>query len=102
LIGQNLILRFIKQKADEGTAAQKSLHLSSIYKVAVTVHYVLAAILMFVILQMLIISRYDVVLLTTAITISYVFAIIMMGILCYRFFSWFRSNRSYVISLYGL
>jgi hypothetical protein len=43
-----------------------------------------------------------VVLLTTCVTISYVFAIIMMAILCHRFFSWFRLNKSYVISLYGL
>jgi hypothetical protein len=102
LIGQNLILRFIKQKIDESIAAQKSLRLNSIYKVAVTVHYLLAAILVFVILQMFMTSRYNVVLLTTAVTISYVFAIAMMVILCHRFFSWFKLNKSYVISLYGL
>src|SRR5215210_7721926 len=102
LVGQNLILRSIKQRVDESIAAHKSLHLNSIHKAAVTVHYVLAALLVFVILQMLITSRYDVVLLTTGVTISYVFAIIMMGILCHRFFSWFRLNKSYVISLYGL
>jgi hypothetical protein len=102
LVGQNLIMRFIKEKVDESIAAQKSLNLNSLYKVAVTVHYVLAAILVFVILQMLITSRYNVVLLITAITISYVFAIIMMVILCHRFFSWFRLNKSYVILLYGL
>jgi hypothetical protein len=102
LVGQHLIMRFIKEKVDESIAAQKSLNLNSLYKVAVTVHYVLAAILVFVILQMLITSRYNVVLLITAITISYVFAIIMMVILCHRFFSWFRLNKSYVILLYGL
>lgn len=102
LAGQNLILRFIKHNIEESTAAHKNLRLNSIYKVAITVHYVLAAILVSVILQMLITSRYDVVLLTTAITISYVFAIAMMGILSHRFFSWFRLNKSYVIFLYGL
>ena len=102
LVGQNLILRSIKQRVDESIAAHKSLHLNSIHKAAVTVHYVLAALLVFIILQMLITSRYDVVLLTTGVTISYVFAIIVMGILCHRFFSWFRLNKSYVISLYGL
>ena len=102
LAGQNLILRFIKQKVDESLAPQKSLHLSLLYKVAVTVHYVLAAIVVFAILQMFITSRYNVISLITAITISYVFAIIMMIILCHRFFSWFRMNKSYVILLYGL
>ena len=101
-VGQNLILRFIKQKINKSTAVQKSLRLNSIYKVAVTVHYVLAAILAFVILQMIITSRYDVVLLNTVVTISYVFAIIMMGILCHRFFSWFRLDKTCVMFLYGL
>lgn len=101
-VGQNLILRFIKQKVDKSAAVQKSLRLSSVYNASITVHYLLAAILAFVILQMIITSHYDVVLLNTAITISYVFGIIMMGILCHRFFSWFRLDRSYVISLYGL
>jgi hypothetical protein len=100
--GQNLILRFIKRRVDESTAAQKSHRLNTIYKIAVTVHYVLAAILVFVILQMLIASRYNAVLLTTSITISYTFAIAIMAILCHRFFSWFRLNKNYVISLYGL
>jgi hypothetical protein len=71
-VGQNLILGFIKQKINKSTAVQKSLRLNSIYKVAITVHYVLAAILAFVILQMIITSRYDVVLLNTVVTISYV------------------------------
>ena len=102
LVGQNLILRFIKQKVDKSTSVQKSLSLNSIYKLAVTVHYILAAILVFVILQMLITSSYNVVLLTAAITISYVFAVAMMGILCHRFFSWFRLNKNYVVLLYGL
>src|SRR5919198_4345481 len=102
LVGQNLTLRFIKQRIAKNTAVHKSLRLNSLYKVAVTIHYVLAALIVFVILQMLITSRYDVLFLNTAITISYGFAIAMMIILCYRFFSWFRLNKSYVISLYGL
>jgi hypothetical protein len=102
LAGQNLILRFIKQKVDKSLAAQKSLHLDSLYNTAVIVHYSLAAVIVFVILQMLITSRYDVVLLVIAITISYIFAISMMILLSQRFFSWFRLNKSYAIFLYGL
>jgi hypothetical protein len=102
LVGQNLILHFNKQKLDASPAAQKSLPLKSLYKIAVAIHYVLAATLVFVILQMLMTSRYDLVFLVTVITISYVFAIIMMVILCHRFFSWFSLNKSYVILLYGL
>jgi hypothetical protein len=102
LAGQNLMLRFIKQQVDKSVDVQKSLRLNSLYKIAVIVHYILAAIIVFVILQMLITSRYDVVLLVSAITISYVFAISMMVLLSHRFFSWFRLNKSYTIFLYGL
>jgi hypothetical protein len=102
VVGQNLLLRFIKQKVNESLAAQKSLHLNSLYKVAVAVHYVLVAILVFVILQMLTTSRYNVVFLIAAVTISYGFAVMMIVILCHRFFSWFKVNKSYVILLYGL
>jgi hypothetical protein len=102
IVGQNLILRFVKQKVNESTLSQKNLHLHSIYKIALTIHYALAAILIFVILQMIITSRYDVVLLTTTITISYIFAIAMMGVLAYRFLLWFKLNKSYAIFLYGL
>jgi hypothetical protein len=102
LVGQNLILRFIKQKINESTAAHKSLSLNSIYKVALTVHYVSAALVVFAIFQMLIMSSYNVVLISSTMTVSYVFAIAMMIILGHRFFSWFRLNKSYIILLYGL
>jgi hypothetical protein len=99
---QNVILRFIKQKIDKSTPVQKNLHLNSIYKAAITIHYILAAIIAFVILQMLVRSSYDVFFLNTAVTISYVFAIVMVGTLCYRFFSWFRLDKTRVMFLYGL
>jgi hypothetical protein len=102
LVGQNLVLRFIKQKINESTAAHKSLSLNSIYKVALTVHYVSAALVVFAIFQMLIMSSYNVVLISSTMTVSYVFAIAMMIILGHRFFSWFRLNKSYIILLYGL
>ena len=102
LAGQNLILRFLKQNVDKSIAPQKSLRLNSLYKGALIVHYVLAAIIVFVILQMLITSRYDVVWLVSALTISYIFSISMMLLLTHRFFSWFRLNKNYAIVLYGL
>ncbi len=100
--GQNLILRFVNQQIDKNLAVQRSLHLNLLYKMAVIVHYALAAIIVFVILQMLMTSSYNVVLLVIAITISFIFAASMMILLSHRFFSWFRSNKSYVIFLYGL
>jgi hypothetical protein len=99
---QNLILRFVKQKIDKSAPVQKNLRLNSLYKGVITIHYVLAAILAFVILQMVIRSSYDVAFVNAAVTISYVFAIIMIGTLCHRFFSWFRLDKTHVMFLYGL
>jgi hypothetical protein len=102
LAGQNLILRFVRQKIVKRPVAQKILSLNSLYLTASVVHYALAAIVVFVVLQMLITSHYDVVLLIVAITISYLFAILMMILLSHRFFLWFKLDKNYVIFLYGL
>jgi len=102
LSGQNLILRFVNKKVNKSTTKHQSVSLNSLYKVALILHYLSAAIVVFSVFQMLIMSRYDVVLLNTAISISYAFAVVIMAILCYRFIAWFRLNKNYVILLYGL
>jgi len=102
LAGQNLILRFIRNKLNKSAAVNENLSLNSIYKVAVVIHYTLAAILVFAIFQMLLMSQYNAVLLNTAITVSYVFGVVIMIILSHRFFLWSKLNKSYVMSLYGL
>jgi hypothetical protein len=66
------------------------------------VQYVLAAIIAFVILEMLFFSYYDIAMLTITTIVSYSLAVIMMGLLAQRFFSWFRSNKNVVVFLYGL
>jgi len=40
--------------------------------------------------------------LVAASALSYGLSVILMGILSHRFFSWFKSNRNYVVLLYGL
>jgi hypothetical protein len=102
LAGQNLTLRFIRQKLNQSMAVNESLSLNTIYKVAFMVHYALAAILVLVIFQMLVTSQYNAVLLNAAITVSYMFGVVIMTILSHRFFLWSKLNRSYVMSLYGL
>lgn len=51
---------------------------------------------------MVITSSYSVAILFAAVGISYTLAIVMMGILADRFFSWFRANRNIVVLAYGL
>ena len=97
LITQYLILRFVKQKS-EG----KRFHVKEMHKIITVVQYVLGSNYCIVILQMLLNSYYDTIMLTSITIISYSIAIIMMGLLAQRFFSWFRSNKNVVVFLYGL
>jgi hypothetical protein len=64
--------------------------------------YALVALIVFIILQMTITSSYFVVILSTAIEISYTLSIIILAFLAQQFFSWFKSDRNSVVLLYGL
>lgn len=66
------------------------------------IYYLMVAIMAFVILQILFFSGYYTGLLSIAPTISYGLAAYIMGVLAYRFFTWFIRNRSLVVLLYGL
>jgi hypothetical protein len=66
------------------------------------IQYVLAAVIVFFIVEMVLTSSYNVVVLATAIGISYTLSIILLVLLSKRFFSWFKSNRNSVVLLYGL
>jgi hypothetical protein len=101
LITQYLILRFVKQKS-EGISSKQRFHVKEMHKIVTIVQYVLAAIIAFVILEMLFFSYYDIAMLTITTIVSYSLAVIMMGLLAQRFFSWFRSNKNVVVFLYGL
>ncbi|HYZ51214.1 MAG TPA: hypothetical protein VE593_10030, partial [Nitrososphaeraceae archaeon] len=58
------------------------------------------ALLVAVILQMIIISAYNIAIVAAAVTISYGLALVMTGLLALRFFSWFRSTRNAVVLAY--
>jgi hypothetical protein len=47
-------------------------------------------------------SHYNLATVVSAVTISYLPAITMMALLAIRFLRWFKTNRNYVILLYGL
>jgi hypothetical protein len=66
------------------------------------VQYVLAAIMITVILQIVFTAQYYTDLLIAALAISYGLVIALSSVLAYKFFSWFRINKSPVVLLYGL
>ena len=65
-------------------------------------YYTSVAILFFVILQILLYSEYYTGLLSIASAISCGLAALLMGLLAFRFFAWFKRSKSLVVLLYGL
>lgn len=101
MISQYFILKFIKP-TNKATKIRDELHLKSLYKIVKIFQYSLGAILMSVALQMVVTSHYNTFMLIAIMATSYTLAIILLVILALRFFSWFKSNRNFVILLYGL
>lgn len=72
------------------------------HKIVSIIQYVLMALLVFVILQMLVNQAYNITIIAIAITISYGLAIVMTVLLALRFFSWFKSTKNTVVLAYTL
>jgi hypothetical protein len=104
-VGQYVILTFVKQgyKDKEGKmGGLKQYDLDWRDKVVTITHYVLIAILVFTILQMLFMSSYHILILKACIFISYGISFILLALLAKRFFSWFRVNHNLVVLAYAL
>ena len=97
-VGQYFILGFLKSKRIK----MKSPYFSKLSIAVIIVQFVLTAIIVFIILQILVSSYYDTYTLILGTSISYVTASILMAILALMFLSWYRSNRSLVFLLYGI
>jgi hypothetical protein len=100
-IGQYLVLGFIKSKINE-IMANKELNLKVIRKVVSMIQYVVIAILVSIILQMIVTSGYNILLIKAVFWINYILSIILLGLLAQRFFSWFKSQQNYVVLAYAL
>jgi signal transduction histidine kinase len=99
-IGQYLVLEFVKQRSMG--IRTKSPHFNSLSTVVTIVQYVLTAIILFVILQIFLNSYYYTSVLTWNLSISYAMASIIMVILALEFFSWYRSNRNFILLSYSV
>jgi hypothetical protein len=102
IVGQYLVLGFVKQKRISNILKPKEIHLNILHRIITLVQYSLIALLMFVLFQILVTSHYSTIILSTVTSISYVVATAMLALLSQRFFSWYRSNRNFVVLLYGL
>jgi hypothetical protein len=99
-VGQYLILEFLKQKSKR--IRMKSPLFNKLSTIITIVQYVLTAIIVFIILQIFVNSFYYTSMLTWSSSISYAIASIIMVILALEFFSWYRSNRNFILLLYGV
>jgi hypothetical protein len=101
--GQYIILGFVKhQFKDKDKIGGLRTNLMLIENIVVIVQYVLVAILVFTISQMVLTMSYNIVFLRAAVLVTYGLSLILLGILARRFFSWFRSNRNLVVLVYAL
>jgi hypothetical protein len=100
IFGQYYFLEFVnkKSKAMEKTVLLKF----PAYKIIKIIQYLLAIILVFIFFQMFFTSHYYTILLTGVTIISYMSAVVMMGFLTQRFFSWFRLHGTFIVLAYGL
>jgi signal transduction histidine kinase len=98
-IGQYLVLEFVKQRS---VGIRSKSHFNSLSTVVTIVQYVLTAIFVFVILQIFLNSYYYTSMLTWNLSISYAMASVIMVILALEFFSWYRSNRNFILLSYSV
>ena len=101
IIGQFLILGFVRAKSVE-IRRNKGLRINTIQKIVTLLQSVLTGILIFIILQIVLTSQYNLDMLIAATAISYSLAIAMMVLLTRRFFSWLKPYRNSVILSYCL
>ena len=99
-VGQYLILEFVKQKSKR--IRVKSPHINKLSTIITIVQYVLTVTIVFVILQIFVNSYYYTSILIWSSSISYAIATIIMVILASKLFSWYRSNRNFILLLYGV
>ncbi|MGB7559809.1 MAG: hypothetical protein WBM37_14965, partial [Nitrososphaeraceae archaeon] len=101
IIGQYVILQYIKRKTRD--VRSKFHYLDILHKIVTVIQYSLCGIFIFVILEMLIGSRYHLANLIAAEFLSYVLYISVLVLFAERLFRWYRSNKStVVVLLYGI
>jgi hypothetical protein len=87
---QYFIFSYVRKLRKE--SATRALHLSLTYKVVSIAEYVLVAIIAFIILQILVLSQYNTIILYPVLFISNGLWIVMLALLSKALLSWYRSR----------
>ncbi|MBV9668718.1 MAG: hypothetical protein JO327_11390 [Nitrososphaeraceae archaeon] len=101
-VGQYIVLKFVKLESREIRILKTQRQIAVLHNIVKIVQYILTAILVYVILQIVITLQYSTVFISIATTISCILGCCMLVILTQRFFLWFKTNKDHVVLLYGL
>jgi hypothetical protein len=101
LFSHLLILVNIRKRL-KGLFGDRHHRLKFIFAFVTIVQFILSALLVFVLFQILVNSFYKISLIISIVTISYVSGIVNLSILAERFIRWVHRNRSYISVLFGL
>ena len=100
VVGQYLIIGMLKTKNKEVNVSSYNVKK---FEIAATIlQYIITAIMLFVILQIIFTHNYYTTLLSATTAISYGFVVFFLITLAYRFLSWFKISKSLVVLLYAL
>jgi hypothetical protein len=100
-VGQFIILLFVRHRSKE-IQVSANVQFYRTYKVTMAVQIALSIILLFVILQLVMMSSYFILSLVATIAISYALATAMMVLLMKSFLSWYKTSKNSVILAYGI
>lgn len=99
-LGQFFLLSFLKENSKH--VRDKNIQLHRFYYVIEIIQYLLFAILLVTCLQIILTSSYMSFFLIISTTVSLGLAVAILGILTWLFLGWSRTNKNFVVLLYGL
>ena len=99
--GQFFILDFVKRKS-VADSDSRNYHLRLLGRTVTVLQFGLVVLILLLIFQMVLMSSYSVWILISIIVTNYVIGGIIMGLLTFRFFSWYRTDRTAIVLFYGL
>jgi hypothetical protein len=102
LIGSMFIMiKYIGEKTANIRGVPK-LHMGTVHRAIWAAQTIIAAILVTIVVQIILVQHYNTSLLIAIVCISYGLAMGLLGLLAQRFFSWSLSNKNFVIIMYML
>jgi hypothetical protein len=101
IVSMFLIMKYIGEKTANIRSISK-LHVGTVHRAIWAAQTIIAAILVTIMVQIILVQYYNTILLIATVCISYGLAMGLLGLLAQRFFSWSLSNKNFVIIVYML